>query len=101
MTMIINKIDLLQYLYIIVLISADECQAGEYSPTGYQPCLKCATGTYSDHTKAEICIACLPGKKTLKSGSTSSHDCKGMCMFIFLLIKIYLAIITKLVYTHI
>ncbi|KAJ8319256.1 hypothetical protein KUTeg_004347 [Tegillarca granosa] len=57
----------------------EECQAGEYSSTGYQPCLKCATGTYSNHTRADICIACSPGKTTLKLGSSSIHDCKEIC----------------------
>ncbi|OWF52623.1 Fibropellin-1 [Mizuhopecten yessoensis] len=52
-----------------------ECQAGMFSPTGYEPCKPCPTNFYQVLTGQKGCLECPETQITNSTGSNSSNQC--------------------------
>ncbi|XP_078317513.1 uncharacterized protein LOC111120118 isoform X8 [Crassostrea virginica] len=57
----------------------NQCQPGEYSENGLQPCIKCPRGQYTPNTGARVCQRCQDGNYTEKTGAVSSTQCQAKC----------------------
>eukprot|EP00057_Strongylocentrotus_purpuratus_P020002 XP_011674476.1 PREDICTED: uncharacterized protein LOC754362 [Strongylocentrotus purpuratus] len=51
------------------------CAAGEYSPSGFVPCMPCPLGTYQSGTQRSTCHQCPGETTTMKTGSTDASMC--------------------------
>nr|XP_054766885.1 sushi, von Willebrand factor type A, EGF and pentraxin domain-containing protein 1-like [Lytechinus pictus] len=51
------------------------CEAGEYSPSGFVPCMLCPIGTYQSGTRRSQCHECPGETTTLQTGSTGASMC--------------------------
>ncbi|XP_030845744.1 sushi, von Willebrand factor type A, EGF and pentraxin domain-containing protein 1-like [Strongylocentrotus purpuratus] len=51
------------------------CAAGEYSPSGFVPCMACPLGTYQSGIQRSACHQCPGETTTLQKGSTDASMC--------------------------
>ncbi|NXO82368.1 SCUB2 protein, partial [Sitta europaea] len=65
-----------EILSVSLLLAADECSPGEYSPDGFKPCLPCPLGTYQPEAGRVSCFPCGGGLTTRHSGASLFQDCE-------------------------
>ena len=59
-----------------IIIFAESCAAGEYSPTGFAPCKKCPKNFYQTDTGQITCIECEDNQITDGAGKTLQTECQ-------------------------
>ena len=62
------------YIFLFSSTSAP-CLPGWYSPSGYDACLPCQRGSYSDREQATGCLTCPDHLTTLGTNSGGIGDC--------------------------
>jgi len=60
---------------------AGRCPAGQYSETGYEPCVQCPKGSFQTLSGSTNCDPCPDHQSTLATGSKLSSDCRGILPF--------------------
>ncbi|XP_036362858.1 uncharacterized protein LOC115216258 [Octopus sinensis] len=52
-----------------------QCSKGHYSFDGFEPCIKCPLGYYTDVTMQTTCLECPDGTTTMITGATNATNC--------------------------
>ena len=75
------------YWWQTFCVSVGKCPAGEYSSTGYEPCVRCPRGSYQPDVGSTDCITCVGYQSTLAGGSQLLSACLGRLFLHFLLLS--------------
>jgi len=55
----------------------DKCPAGQFSATGYQPCVRCPRGSFQTGHGSTLCENCPDQQSTAETGSRRPSACRG------------------------